>query len=112
MQRVEGGGLMLDEYLEWVVEQAFVLDMEEAGWQCLKADKLKRGWPDQILFGPGNRTVIVEFKKLGAKPRRGERMQLHFRNLFKAMDFEVHLVTGEEEAHALRDTLLKRGRPR
>lgn len=110
MQSVEDGSVMLDDYLEWVVEQAFVRDMEEGGWDCLKTDKLKRGWPDQICFGPGPRTVVVEFKKSGAKPRRGERLQAHHRKRFEDKGYEVYLVTGQEEAESLRDRLLRKKR--
>ncbi len=112
MQSVEDGGVMLDDYLEWVVEQTFVRDMEEADWDCLKADKLKRGWPDQLLFGPGpgGRCVVVEFKKSGAKPRRGEKLQAYHRRRFEEKGFEVYLVTGEAEANELRDRLLRKKR--
>ncbi len=95
-----------DDYLEWYVEQQFVLDMEEGGWECLKADKLKRGWTDQILFGPGERTVFVEFKRYNAKPRQGEKLQDHYHKKFRNMGFEVHKVTGQDESLRLRDQLL------
>ena len=96
-----------DDYLEWYVEKKFVVSMEDAGWECLKADKIKRGWSDQICFGPGPRTVIVEFKRYGARPRVGEKLQNHYRNKFKEMGFEVHKVTGMIAMERLRDRLLR-----
>lgn len=104
MQLLEKG--MIDDYLEWYIEKEFILDMEDAGWLTLKADKIKRGWSDQLLFGPGPRTVVVEFKRFGAKARRGEKLQDHFRNCFSKMGFEVHKITGKEEADALKSKLL------
>ncbi len=96
----------LDDYLEWVVEKDFVLGLEDAGWQCLKADRMRRGWADQFCFGPGCRVVIVEFKSSGAKSRRGEKLQAHYRDTFEAMGFDVRLVIGKEEADELLAELL------
>lgn len=97
----------LDDYLEWVVEKEFVLEMEDGGWECLKADKLKRGWTDQIIFGPKKQTVFVEFKRLGAKPRRGEKLQDYYRGRFADMGFDTYKITGKRQADALRAKLLK-----
>ncbi len=108
MPRVEESSI--DDYLEWVIEKEFVRDLEDAGWMCLKADKIKRGWSDQICFGSGPRTVIVEFKKKGAKKRKGEKLQQYYRNKFKDLGYEVHKVTGKEQANELRTKLLARVR--
>lgn len=104
MSRMEESGV--DEWLEWVVEEAFAQELEDAGWMTLKGDKIKRGWPDRFCFGPGARTVVVEFKRKGAPKRRGEKLQDHYRKKFTDLGFEVHKITGKEEADELRDSLL------
>lgn len=105
MSRVEE-----DEFLEWVVEEDFCRELEDEGWETLKADKIKRGWPDRICFGNGPQTVIVEFKRKSARARRGEKLQKYYRDLFEKMGYEVYLVTGKEEADELRTKLLARMR--
>lgn len=96
-----------DRWLEWKVEADFVTEMEDGGWITLKGDKVKRGFPDQFCFGPNARTVIVEFKKYGAKKnRRGEKLQDYYRKLFRNLGFETHKITGKEEADELRRNLL------
>lgn len=102
MSRVEE-----DEWLEWVVEEDFAQELEDEGWITLKGDKVKRGFPDRFCFGPDARTVIVEFKRKGArKKRRGEKLQEHWRKEFARLGFETHKITGKEEANELRDNLL------
>ena len=95
-----------DEWLEWVVEDDFVKEIEDAGWITIKGDKIKRGFPDRFCFGPGARTVIVEFKRKGAKKkRRGEKLQDHYRRLFAALGFETYKIIGQEAADELRNRL-------
>lgn len=99
-----------EDYLEWVVEKEFCLEMEDAGWITLKGDKVRRGFPDQFLFGPGARTVIVEFKaQFAKKKRRGEKLQDFYRQQLKDLGFEVYKIRGKEEANELRDRLLAEG---
>ncbi len=96
-----------DEWLEWVVEEDFVQEIEDVGWITIKGDKIKRGFPDRFCFGPGARTVIVEFKRKGAKKkRRGEKLQDYYRAEFRALGFETHKIVGKEEANELRNKLL------
>ena len=98
---------MTDDWLEWYVESEFVVDIEEAGWLCLKGDKVRKGFADQFCFGPGPRTVIIEFKAMGApKKRRGQKLQDYYRGRFRGMGYETYKITGEAEADALRDELL------
>ena len=94
-----------DDYLEWVVEQKFVTTMEDAGWDCFKLDKLKRGRPDQLCIGP-DKVIIVEFKKYGARPRKGEKLQKHYRDKYEEWGHDVRLVTGMEEMWELVEELL------
>lgn len=102
MSRVEE-----DEWLEWVVEEDFAHELEDEGWITLKGDKVKRGFPDRFCFGPNARTIIVEFKRKGAKKkRRGEKLQDYYRKQFADLGFETHKITGKEEANELRDRLL------
>ena len=101
MSRVEES----DQYLEWVVEKDFCVELEAAGW--LTAKVVIRGWPDRFCFGPKKRVVIVEFKRKGApKKRRGEKLQKWYRGLFAALGFDVRLVIGAKEADALLKELL------
>lgn len=96
-----------DEWLEWVIEEEFAEEIEDAGWITIKGDKIKRGFPDRFCFGPGARTVIIEFKRKGAKKkRRGEKLQDHYRGEFRALGFETHKIIGKEEANELRNKLL------
>lgn len=105
MPRVEESSV--DEYLEWVVEKEFCLEMEDAGWITLKGDKVKRGFPDQFIFGPDETVVIVEFKRKGApKKRRGQKLQDYYREQFRKLGFRTLKVTGKAEADKLRDELL------
>ena len=97
MQRVEEGEV--DEWLEHVIENEFVEELEDAGWITLKGDKVRRGFADRFCFGAGARTVIIEFKRTGApKKRRGEKLQNHYRNQFAALGFDCRKVTGMNEA--------------
>ncbi len=95
-----------DKYLEWYVEDTFVKEMEEAGWLTLKGDKIKRGFPDRICFGPDVQVAIVEFKRTGARARQGEKLQTYYRGVFEELGFHVYKITGVEEADELRDKLL------
>lgn len=60
------------------------------GWQHAKLEKGKRGWPDQIYFGPLGAVLIVEFKLPGQKPRP-QQAAVH-RRLF-ALGHPVSVVT-------------------
>lgn len=107
MRRLEESVMSSDEWLEWVVEKEFCLEMEDAGWLTLKGDKVKRGFPDQFIFGPNETVVIIEFKRSGArKKRRGEKLQDHYRKQFRNLGFRTLKVTGKEEADELRRELI------
>lgn len=100
---------MSDPWLEWVVEGEFVMEIEDAGWITFKGDKVRRGFPDRFCFGYEARVVIVEFKSSFApKKRKGEKLQDHYRQMFRERGFEVYKVTGKEEANKLRDKLLEK----
>jgi hypothetical protein len=101
---------MVDEdlYLEWFVEETFVKDLEREGWITIKGDKIKKGFPDRICFGPKAKVVLVEFKRTGAPSRKGEKLQAYFANYFsQKLGFKYYKITGKEEADELRDKLLK-----
>lgn len=94
--------LLKDDDRETNIEVKFVSRMLDAGYMHLKADRIRRGWADQIFFGKGPRTIIVEFKRRNApKDRKGEKLQDHFRGEFKERDYEVYKVMGWAEATAL-----------
>ena len=105
MQRVEEG--CVDEWLEWVIEDEFVQEIEDAGWITIKGDKFKRGFSDRFCFGPGATVVIVEFKSAFAKAkRRGEKLQDHYRQEFATLGFDTRKVKGMNEACDLLEELL------
>jgi hypothetical protein len=98
-----------DEWLEWAIEDEFVKEIEDAGWITIKGDKIKRGFSDRFLFGPRATTIIVEFKRTGAKKkRRGEKLQNHYRKQFVGLGFTALKVKGWNAAAELLDELLER----
>lgn len=98
-----------DVYLEWYVEGQFVQEIEDAGWITVKGDRIKRGFPDRFLFGPGAETIIVEFKRTGAKKKRkGEKLQDHYRGLFRALGFQTLKCVGWNAACDLLNELLEK----
>jgi len=104
MQRMDEGEV--DDYLEWHIEGEFVKEIEDARWVTLKGDKVKRGFPDRFLFGPGATTIVVEFKRTGArKKRRGEKLQNHYRAQFKELGFRTIKCVGWNEACDLLEEL-------
>jgi hypothetical protein len=98
-----------DEYLEWYVEEKFVEALERNGWVLIKGDKIIKGFPDRVCFGPNAQTVFVEFKRTGAKPRRGEKLQEYYAIIFKKLGFEYYKVTGQQNAEKLKNRLLAKG---
>jgi len=89
----------VDEWLEYVIEDEFVEGIEDAGWITLKGDKVKRGFSDRFCFGHGHRVVIVEFKSAFApKNRKGEKLQDHYRQMFRDRGFDCRKVKGMNEA--------------
>jgi len=87
---------------EHVIEAKFVIRMVDEGYMHLKADQVYRGWSDQIFFGHGPRTIIVEFKRrIAREGRRGEKLQQHFREQFRERKYEVYRAKGWAEAEAL-----------
>lgn len=97
-----------DDYLEWFVEDEFVKDLEEAGWKVSPNMRIVRGWPDRICFGPKKRVVLIEFKRDKApKKRRGEKLQKHYADEFRALGHEYHVIRGMEQARLAAEALVE-----
>lgn len=55
--------------LEIHIEEKCCEHAEKLGFEHIKLDKAKRGWPDRQFFGPYGFSVLVEFKRPGKKAR-------------------------------------------
>lgn len=75
--------------LEEDIEDYCVGYTEKLGWENLKLDKIKKGWPDRLFFAPNGALLIVEFKRGEEKPRP-KQVAVHQR--LRALDHEVHIV--------------------
>ena len=96
-----------DDYLEWYVEDKFEKALTSNGWITFKTDI--RGFPDRFCFGPDGCIVLVEFKRTGARARKGEKLQRYYEKIFRKLGFKYYKVAGEEDAEKLRDRLLAKG---
>ena len=94
--------LASDDDRETKIEVKFVSRMVDEGFMHIKGDHIYRGWSDQIFFGKGPRTLVVEFKRNTARDgRQGEKLQAHYRAQFKERGYEVYRAKGWAEAEAL-----------
>jgi len=81
----------------------------ERGWEHAKLERVARGWPDDIYFGPCGLIAIVEFKLPGEKPRP-QQAAIHRR--LGALGHPVSVVTEFEIFQTLlRTTESLAGRP-
>lgn len=46
---------------------------ESCDLEHIKLDLAKRGWPDRLYFLPDGKTLLVEFKMPGEKPRKKQK---------------------------------------
>jgi hypothetical protein len=80
--------------IEKIVEDYFIKQMKihfpEA--EIFKFE-VRKNEPDRICFLPGGRTVFVELKRPGAKPRDG---QIRALNRKKALGFEAYWADSKE----------------
>lgn len=76
--------------LETALENKCIEYAATQGFLPLKADKIKKGWPDHIFFGPNRIVLIAEFKRPGYKPKPKQK-SIH-RQLARR-GFPVHIVT-------------------
>ena len=76
--------------LEIALEEKCVEYAFEQGFAALKADAIKKGWPDQIFFGPRRKFMMVEFKLPGEIPSP---KQYAVHRLLERLGFRVHVVT-------------------
>ena len=79
----------MNSKLERDIENACVRYAELQGWEHIKLDRAKRGWPDRLFLGPDGRRLLVEFKRPGQKARPLQKA-VHQR-LF-VLGHPVHLV--------------------
>ena len=74
-------------------------------WEHIKLDKAKRGWPDRLFFGPDGRSLMVEFKRPGERPRP-QQVATHRR--LETLGHPVQVVDSFEDFRALLDSLAPR----
>lgn len=62
--------------LEKVIEQAFLKKMKKAHpkIRCPKFSAIGwRSWPDRVIFLPGGKVILIEFKRKGEGPTPGQK---------------------------------------
>ena len=86
---------------ESVIEKRLCHEAAARGWLCWKlhADSVA-GIPDRLLLGPGGRTVFVELKRAGEKPRPIQNYQ-HER--LRSLGFEVHVIDNVDDIRKVFD---------
>lgn len=80
--------------LETKIEQHLVREVNLIGGQALKLNTSKRGMPDRLVLLPGGRTVFVELKAPGEKPRP---LQLKRIADLKNLGFTVKVIDSMEQ---------------
>lgn len=80
--------------LETKIEQHLVRKVNAIGGQALKLNTSKRGMPDRLVLLPGGRTVFVELKAPGEKPRP---LQLKRIADLKNLGFTVKVIDSMEQ---------------
>jgi len=76
--------------LETALEEKCVEYAAGFDYVGLKADKIKKGWPDQFFFGPFSTVIVVEFKLPGEEP---DPKQKSIHRLLLRIGFEVKIIT-------------------
>lgn len=80
--------------LEGRIERRTVKHAEALGILHLKLNvQGRRGWPDRLFMIKGGRPLLIEFKKLGKKPRR---LQQHILLQLKELDYDVQYADTAE----------------
>ena len=75
---------------EKVIEAYLVRKVKAMGGLCLKfSSQTDIGYPDRIVLLPGGKTVWVELKSKGGKPRRIQELRMES---LTALGFEVHVA--------------------
>lgn len=75
--------------LETALEEKCVKYATACDFTNLKADKIKKGWPDQFFFGPYSTVIVVEFKLPGAEP---DNKQKSIHRLLLRLGFRVRII--------------------
>ena len=87
---------------EAAIESKCVRYAAAQGWMPVKVVPYNlRGFPDRIFFGPGKRTMVVEFKKPGEQPTR---LQEERHRVLRAMGHEVHVIDNYDDFVGLFNT--------
>lgn len=77
---------------EKAIEKYLVRKVAEAGGIALKfTSSIADGYPDRLVLLPGGRTIWVEVKRTGEKPRRLQTVRMEELN---ALGQHVHWVDG------------------
>lgn len=82
--------------LESKIEQHLVREVQLIGGQALKLNTSKRGMPDRIVLLPGGRTIFVELKAPGKKPRP---LQIKRLRELSFLGFRVEVIDTREKVN-------------
>lgn len=84
--------------LERQIERKCVDIAEDHGCLHIKLDLAKRDWPDRMFVCPEGCMLLVEFKRPGEKPRKGQ-AALH--RALEQIGFTVFVVDSVEQFNSL-----------
>ena len=92
--------------VEGVVERAVVRWAEARAIEHTKLNLMgNRSWPDRCFWLAGGRPLLMEFKRLGQRPRKQQQAKIE---LLKRLGYDVHCIDRKEEGiHILQDAILK-----
>ena len=88
--------------LERSIEASCCRYAEMQGWEHVKLDRAKRGWPDRLYLGPNSLVLLVEFKRPGERPRP---QQLANHRRLSDLGHPVALVDSADQFRHLLDSL-------
>ena len=81
--------------LERDVESKVVKFAVQHGFEALKLNgEGHRGWPDRLFLYNGERTLFIEFKRRGEKPRK---LQDYIRTRLQKKGYRVEVVDSSKE---------------
>lgn len=81
--------------IESVTEQAVVRWAVARGIEQTKLNLMgQRGWPDRVFWLAGGRPLLMEFKRLGSKPRK---LQQAVHERLKRLGYDTHCIDRAED---------------
>lgn len=80
--------------LEKSIERHLFQKVKELGGKCIKLNPLNNiGVPDRLILLPGGKTVFIELKQKGQKPRKNQHYQ---HATLQNMDFQVLVIDSKQ----------------